>query len=179
MKIRTLGLVLIICAAHAATAATNIGLKGIGPRAGLVWPEAGDGTFTIGLTADMGTWTDNLPWEMALTYWGNGEEGRYAGTTYDWSYTNIAYRNTVAYLFEIQKNMYVYPGAGLSVNFFNVSWDGPYEADHSDTELTLTVLGGFQFPIAEKWHGQAEMQFDIGDPDQTALQVDFIYELGK
>jgi len=179
MKIRALIVLALLFMVQTSDAATNIGLKGLGPRAGLVWPEAGDGTFTIGLVADMGTWTENLPWEMALTYWGNGEEGRYAGRTYDWSYTNIAYRNTVAYLFEVQKGMYVYPGAGLSINFFSVGWDGPNDSDSSDTELTLTVLGGFQFPIAKKWHGQAEMQFDIGDPDQTALQVDFIYELGK
>lgn len=181
MKMRTLVLALIVFAvAQTAGAATNIGLKGIGPRAGLVWPEAGDGTFTIGAVADMGTWTENLPWEIAITYWGNGEDLNSNGGRYEWNYTDIAIRNTVAYMFEVQKNMYVYPGAGLSVNFYNFGYEGPYgDVDNSDTELTLTILGGFQFPIANKWHGQAELQFDIGDPDQTAMQVDFIYELDK
>ena len=169
--------VLAVLAGQTVMAETNIGLKGIGPRVGFVEPDHGDGAITIGAVADMGTWTENLPWEMALTWWSAGED---VGS-YEWSYTDIAFRNSVAYMFEVDKNLYVYPGAGLAVHFLNASVEGPgnFDADESDTEISLMILGGLQFPIASRWHGQAEIQFDFGDAEQTNLQVDFIYELGK
>ena len=171
-----LGLMLVVVSSSV-FAGPNIGLKGIGGRLGYVDPEGGDGTFTLGAVADMGTWTENLPWEIALTYWGTGEN---VGL-YEWNYTNIAIRITVDYMFEVGKNMYVYPGAGLGINIYSFDWKGPNgtKYDDSETDLTLMVLGGFQFPISDKWHGQTELQFDIGDPDQTTVQFDFIYELGK
>ncbi len=181
MKRNALLLVLAMVMGHAAFAATNIGLKGIGGRVGFVDPELGDGTFTLGVVADMGTWTDNLPWEIAITYWSTGEDiNGYAGS-YEWNYTNIAIRNTVAYHFELDKNLFVYPGAGLGLNLYSFDWNGPNGSkfDDSETDLTLIILGGLQFPITGNWHGQAELQFDIGDPDQTTAQFDFIYELGK
>lgn len=162
---------------QAAYANTNIGLKGIGGRVGFVEPDHGDGAVTLGVVADMGTWTENLPWELALTWWSAGED---VGS-YEWSYTDIAIRNSVYYLFELDKGLYVYPGAGLGVHFLNASVEGPgnYDADESDTELSLMILGGLQFPISGKWHGQAEIQFDFGDAEQTNIQFDFIYDLGK
>lgn len=178
MKMRTIWLVLTMTVTSCVVmAGTNIGLKGIGGRVGFVDPEGGDGTFTLGVVADMGTWTENLPWEVALTYWGTGED---VGA-YEWSYTNIAIRNTVAYMFEVGNKLYVYPGAGLGINLYSFDWEGPGGAtyDDSETDLTLMILGGFQFPITKNWHGQTELQFDIGDPDQTTVQFDFIYELGK
>ena len=169
--------VLAFLVGDTAFAKTNIGLRGIGPRAGFVDPDHGDGAITLGVVADMGTWTENLPWEMALTWWSAGED---VGA-YERSFTDIAYRNSVYYMFEVGKNLYVYPGAGLAVHFLNSSVEGPgnYDRDESDTELALMFLGGFQFPIANRWRGQTELQLDFGDAEQTNVQIDFIYDLGR
>lgn len=169
--------VLFVGISQAAWAGANIGLKGIGPRIGFVDPDHGDGAVTLGAVADMGTWTENLPWELAFTWWSAGEEEG----SYDWSYTDIAIRNSVYYTFEVDKNLFVYPGAGIGVHFLNASVEGPgnYDSDESDTEITLMILGGLQFPITGNWHGQAELQLDFGDAEQTNIQFDFIYELGK
>lgn len=170
-------IVFAVMAGQSATAKTNIGLKGIGPRAGFVDPDHGDGAVTLGVVADMGTWAENVPWEMALTWWDAGEDDG----AVDWSFTDIAFRNSVAYMFEVGKNVYVYPGAGIGIHFLNSSVDGPgvNNRDDSDTEMTLMILGGLQFPIAKRWHGQTELQLDFGDAEQTNVQVDFIYELGR
>lgn len=172
-------MVMAVAMANAAWAGTNIGLRGIGGRAGFVFPDGGDGTITLGAVADMGTWTDNLPWEFALTWWNSGEERRYFGDKYDFSITDIALRSTIAYQFELDKGLYLYPGAGLGVHFISLNHDYPGGYDDSDTELSLIILGGLQFPISGKWHGQTELQFDLGDAEQTNLQIDFIYSLGK
>ncbi len=167
---------------NSAIAKTNIGLKGIGPRAGFVDPDHSDGAITLGAVADMGTWTENLPWEMALTWWRADEADEAEdGGVYEWSFTDIAYRNSVYYTFEVGKNLYLYPGAGLAIHFLNSSVEGPgnYDRDESDTELALMILGGFQFPIANRWRGQTELQLDFGDAEQTNFQIDFIYDLGR
>ncbi|MBL0061997.1 MAG: hypothetical protein IPP40_11120 [bacterium] len=49
--------VLALISGNSAIAKTNIGLKGIGPRAGFVDPDHRDGAITLGAVADMGTWT--------------------------------------------------------------------------------------------------------------------------
>ncbi len=169
--------VLVVICGQTGFARTNIGLKGIGPRAGFVDPDHGDGAISLGVVADMGTWTENLPWEMALTWWTAGEDRG----AHEWRYTDLAYRNSVYYTFEVGRKLYVYPGAGLAVHFLSFSADGPrnYEYDDSDTELSLMILGGFQFPIANRWRGQTELQLDFGDAEQTNVQIDFIYDLGK
>ncbi len=103
----------------------------------------------LGVVADMGTWTENLPWEMALTMVEmRGEDclGHTNGATRI-SRTAILWLT----LFEVEKNMYVYPGAGLSVNFFNWGLTDPAETtDDSDTELTLTMIGRFPVPDCEQ-----------------------------
>lgn len=161
-------------------ASPNIGLKGIGPRIGFVDPNGPDGTFTLGVVADMGTFAENVPWEIAATWWSSGEEWRSpGGVEYDWSYTDIALRTTAAYLFDLGGDLKAYPGGGLALHFMSFDWEGYTGGGESETDISIMLLGGFQFPIAEKWHGQVELQFEFGDEsaEQTNIQLDLIYHL--
>jgi hypothetical protein len=55
-----------------------------------------------------------------------------------------------------------YLGGGLGVNF--ISWDAPLDArDHSDTEVGLNLVAGFNIPAGSGDHWFTELRFGVGD----------------
>lgn len=190
-----IGAIVAILVSQSGATASDIGLEGIGGRIGLVFPitsvygSGADGTYTIGVVADMGTLANNLPWEIALTYWRAGDPYYSLGNVYRTIHTDVAIRNSVSYLFKLQEDMYLYPGAGVGLNFFDANSNGPSSnsrPDYSEIKPSVFFLSGMQFKIDKKWHCQAELQVDVSVPAdvdgvlaQTSLQLDFIYELGK
>ncbi|MFZ5433574.1 MAG: acyloxyacyl hydrolase [Calditrichota bacterium] len=182
MRVTTLfilaAFVLSLGFAGASYAESDIGFKGIGGRIGYVDPESEiDGTITFGVVADLGEWTDNLRWDAALTYWSTGEE---AGQ-WEWTWSDIALRSGVKYHF-LDGEWQPYAGGGLGIHMYSIDFDGPstYTGwDDSETEFGFYIVGGVSHQFNEQWKAGAELQLDWADPDQTNIQVNVIYLLGK
>jgi hypothetical protein len=172
----------IVLMTHAALAQSDLGLKAIGGRLGYVDPESEyKGTFTIGAVADFGTIIPKLHWDGAVTYWKSTLDWGWAGTAYDVSLTDIALRSGVKYMF-LEGDWQPYAGGGLGLHFFSSDVSGPYSAywsGASDTKFEFYIAGGVSHPLTDKLVGSAELQFDIGDVDQTNIQINIMYLLGK
>lgn len=187
MRIRSLFLALMIggmlfgltASGHAET---DIGFKGIGGRIGYVDPEADyDGTFTLGLVADLGTWVRQLHWDASLSYWSSGYDFDWTGHDYDVTLTDFALRSGVKYHF-IEGPWEPYAGGGLGLHFFSWDADWPHDyrnAEDSDTEFGFYIVGGVEHRFSDQWKASGELQFDWADLDQTSVQVNVIYLLGK
>jgi opacity protein-like surface antigen len=159
-----------------ALAASDIGLKGIGPRLGYVDPEHGlDGTIEFGADFKLGTWVKQLHWDASATYWSSGwEYPGPGGSRYDWSLSDFAIRTGVNYHF-MEGEFQPFAGGGLGVHFLSWEYDNyPYPVDNSDSEFGLYIDGGVEYHFNPKWVGDASVQLDFADPDQTALILQLI-----
>jgi opacity protein-like surface antigen len=145
-----------------------------------------DATFTFGAVADLGTFIPELHWDASVQYWSTG----YEQSTWDWSWSDIAIKSTVRYLFPIEGNIKPYAGAGLGIHLY--SWDYDYPGysyggytfpggsfSDSDTEFGFHILGGAEFKLSPKWKLQTELEYGSADLDQFAIVANFIYALGK
>lgn len=172
----------IVLMAHSALAETDLGFKGIGGRLGYVDPESEyNGTFTLGAVADFGTFVPKLHWDAALTFWKSSLDWGWYGSTYDVTLTDIALRTGVKYHF-IEGPWEPYAGGGLGLHFFSSDVSAPSGAvwtGADDTEFQFYIVGGVQHPLTKSLIGSAELQLDIGDLDQTNIQINVMYLLGK
>jgi len=165
-------------------AESNIGFNGIGGRLGYVMPEGDlDGTFNFGVVADLGEWMDNLGWEAAVTYWSSSED---LGVG-EFSVSDIAIKTAVKYFFEVgDSQIRPFAGAGIGMHMFKSEWQwtghplyGSHEESESDSEFGFSLHGGAEMPLSDKLKGQAEVELDFADLDQTHIQATVIYLLGK
>lgn len=164
-----------------ALAESDLGLKAIGLRLGYVDPESDySGTFTVGAVADFGTFIPNLHWDAALTYWKSTWDWSWSGSSYEVSLTDIAIRTGVKYYF-LEGEWQPYGGGGFGIHLFSSEAEGPYGSywtGADDTEFQFYLAGGVRHPLSEKLAGSAEVQLDVGDVDQTAIQINLMYLLG-
>lgn len=165
-----------------ASATSNIGFKGIGPRLGYVDPEGGlDGTVEFGVAFEFGEWVRQLHWDGSVCFWSTGRDYQYPhGDQYDkysWTLRDIVLRSGVNYHF-IEGPLVPYAGGGLGMHFYSWDYNGaPYYANNTDTEFGFYIDGGIEHKFSTNWTGQMQLQFDFADPDQTALLFSLIYRL--
>jgi hypothetical protein len=165
-----------------ASAASDIGFKGIGPRIGYVDPEGSlDGTVEFGVVFEFGEFTRHLYWDGSVSFWSSGRDYHYYHgnnyDTYSWKLRDFALRSGVNYHF-LEGEWVPYAGGGLGLHFYSWDYSGmPYYANTSDTKFGLYIDGGIEHAFSEKWVGQMQLQFDFADNDQTALLFNLIYRL--
>jgi hypothetical protein len=155
---------------------SDIGFKGIGAKIGYLKPEDIDGTFTVGAVVDLGTFIPELHWDASIQYWSASNDE----LDYDWSWTDVAIKSTVRYLFPTGGNVAPYAGGGLGIHFYSWEHDGPVGSySDSDSEFGFHILGGVEFPLAPQWKVQVEAEYASADLDQIAVVANFIYALGR
>lgn len=162
-------------------AASDIGLKGIGPCLGFIDPEGAlDGTVEFGVDFELGTLTKQLYWDASAMFWRAGQEYRYINRNYDWKLRDFALRSGVDYHF-VEGELEPYAGGGVGIHFRSwdyAGYDGP-AFDNSETDFGIYIQGGLEYEFNSKTSGDVKLQFDLADPDQTALVFQVIFMLGK
>lgn len=167
-----------------ASAKSDIGFKGIGPRIGYVDPEGGlDGTVEFGVAFEFGEFVRQLHWDGSVSFWSSGRDWQYPHGDfhkYNWTLRDFVLRSGVNYHF-LEGEWVPYAGGGLGLHFYSWDYAGPPDylgyPNANDTELGLYIDGGIEHKFSETWTGQLQLQLDFADPDQTALLFNLIYRL--
>ncbi|MBU1636210.1 porin family protein, partial [bacterium] len=165
-------LVVLASGFSSAYAESDIGFKGIAGRLGYVDIDNWDGTFNIGVAADLGTWMENLKWDASIEYWSSSE----SAYGFDLSISDIALRSGVLYEFMQDKFR---PRAGGGLAFHMISWEwavptwgttGWSTADDSETKFGFYLQGGVETDLSDKLKGAADLRLDmVEDADQTHI----------
>jgi hypothetical protein len=174
--------ILLSACCTVASAKSDIGFKGIGPRIGYVDPEGAlDGTVEFGVAFEFGEFARHLNWDGSVSFWSTGRDYQYyTGNQwhkYGWTLRDIVLRSGVNYHF-LEGEWVPYAGGGLGLHFY--SWDyagAPYYSNTNDTQFGFYIDGGIEHEFSENWKGQLQLQFDFADADQTALLFNLIYRL--
>jgi opacity protein-like surface antigen len=184
MKRTALFLVLALglLSAQQAMAQSNIGFRAIGANAAFVSPEDLDGTFGLGVFADLGQIAPNIGLEPTIEYW-SFSENQFGAET---SLRDISVGARGKYYFETANpKLRPFAGAGLAMHFLHaeesVTVPGfpTVTAEGSDTKLGLDIGGGISTPINSKNDFRAEAWYGIvSDVNQFALRVGFSHKLG-
>jgi hypothetical protein len=176
-----IGMLCFFAGPHVVRAETDLGFKAIGGRIGYVDPESEyKGTFTLGAVADFGTFMPSLHWDAALMFWKSSYDWGWYGQNYSIDLTDVSIRSGVKYYF-MEEEWRPYAGGGLGMHFFSlkspagsVGWVGS-----DDSDFQFYICGGVAHPFSETLVGSGEVQLDFGDLNQTAIQFNLIYLLGK
>lgn len=169
-------LVVLASGFSSAYAESDIGFKGIAGRLGYVDLDNWDGTFNIGVAADLGTWMENLKWDASIEYWSSTES---IGSA-DFTISNVALRSGVLYEF-MQDKFRPRAGGGLGIHM--LSWEAPGfygTVDEDDTKFGFYLQGGVETDLSDKLVGSADLRLDmVDDADQTHIMFTITYLLGK
>lgn len=155
-------LVGVLLLATAPVSASDMGLKRLGGKVGIVFPKDLDMGFMLGAAADMGEITDNLKLVPLISYWNAGKsEGGY-----DFSLSNFQIGADVQYYLKDVKGLYF--GGGLSINFASASVDVPPEiaafvpeTSSSSTDIGIDFLGGYEMPLGKTTTGFAQLKYNL------------------
>lgn len=160
-------LALCTLAVQNASAQSDIGLKGVGARIGLVDVEDLDSTFGFEVVADLGTFTPVVGWDARLSYWGYKED---LGGFGEASLRDVALTSHANYLFSTS-NQQITPfvGGGLGMHFISAKVEIPAQ----------DLGGGLIIPAQSYSDGSTELGIDIGGglAFHASPQLDFVGEI--
>lgn len=164
-----------------AMAQSSLGLHAIGGSIAFVNVENLDGTFGLGISADMGKIAPHVGLEPVIEYWSKSEEAFGSKA----SVQDVSLGARGLYYFEVANpKVQPFAGAGLGLHFISAKTTvsipgmGTFSADASDTKLGLDLGGGMETPIGPKnslhlegWYGV------VSDVGQLALRVGVSHKL--
>jgi len=170
-----------LLSAQQAMAQSKIGLHAIGASAAFVSPQYLDGTFGLGVFADLGQVAPNIGLEPHLEFWSKSanEFG------FESSLRDVSVGMRGKYYFEVANpKVRPFAGAGLGLHFlhakstFTVPGFGTASGEGSDTKLGLDVGGGIATALNSKNDFRAEAWYGIvTDVNQFALRVGISHKL--
>jgi opacity protein-like surface antigen len=168
----------------AASAQVDLGLKGIGIRAGMVNAENLDATVSFGFFADLGTFHPNVSFETYMNYWSYSEG--VAGIS-EVSFRDIAVGAKTEYMFALANpTIRPFVGGGLSLHFLQseatIAGFEPFfpstTFDASDTKLGLDLGGGIRAGVADRIDIIGEAWYSmVSDFNQLGLQAGLLFRL--
>ena len=176
-KIFVLMLVVFVLSLTLPASASDMGLKRLGGKVGIIFPEDLDMGFMLGAAADVGEITDNLNLVPLISYWNAGEEEG----IFEVTVTNIQIGADVQYYIENVKGLYF--GGGLSVNFKSATSKNTatnQEWDNSETDIGIGLLGGYELPIGKTTTGFAHLKYNIiSDLNTFAVVLGVWFDMKK
>jgi opacity protein-like surface antigen len=172
-----------LLASQQALAQSDIGFKRGGVAVGYVSPEDLDGTFGIGVFADLGTITPEIALEPRIDYWSTSEEAFGSEV----SIRDIAVGARAKYFFQTSNpKLRPFAGAGLGLHFLNaeVSVSVPgfptITEEESSTKLGLDFGGGISTPLSPQVDLLGELWYGIvSDASQFSLRAGLSYKFGS
>lgn len=176
---------LLALTATAASAEVDLGLKGIGVRAGMVDAENLDATLAFGIFADLGTFHPNFSLETYVDYWSWSEDFAGLGET---SFRDVKIGARGEYAFTLT-TVRPFVGAGVSahllhseatiadMNLGTITVPG-MSLDASDTKVGFDVGGGLRAGLAERIDivGEAWYSF-VSDINQLGVTGGVLFKL--
>jgi len=173
-------------------ASAKIGFMGIGGRVGYVKPEDPiDGTFGVGVVADLGTIVPALGLEAAVDYWSKSYDDSFMGSDAEWTYNDIIISATAKYMIPTQGSVMPYVGGGLAVHMFSWEWTCSYSyngyfdelveetCDDSKTEFGFHAVGGIKTALSPNLHGGIEGRYAITEVDHFGIFALITYVVGQ
>jgi opacity protein-like surface antigen len=172
-------------------ASAKIGFMGIGGRVGYVKPEDPiEGTFGVGVVADLGTIVPALHLEGSVDYWSKSYDASYMTWDASWTYSDFIVAATAKYMIPTQGTVAPYVGGGLALHRFgweysyDYIWEDPYydeecsdSCSDSETDIGFHAVGGFQAKLSPTLRGGIEGRYAIADPDHFGIFGTLTYDL--
>jgi len=174
-----LGAMMLMMFVVSASAQTDISVKGVGGKLGLINVSDGVGT-TIGLggMVDLGTFAPNVHFMGNVDYWSKSKgEG-----SVDVSLRDIAFSGTVSYTFSgSNKNLLPYIAGGLGLHLLNAKVEvGSFKDSNSETKIGFHFGGGLLISSSSNMDFVVDGRYTIvSDADYLALQGGVIFKIGK
>jgi hypothetical protein len=170
-------------------AQSNLDLRGIGVKIGMVDPEDVDAAFAFGFVADLGTITPHISLEPHVNIWSVKNDITNGGEVL---VRDIVLGAKGKYIFSTSRPaVKPFAGAGLGFHILRSGVDIPAiyyggsmitpAVSESDTEIKigLDIGGGILGDINQNWAIQGETWYSIvSDISQLSLQVALLYKLG-
>lgn len=163
-------------AAQDATAASDVGLKGVGAKFGVVNPDDMDATAGFGAFVDLGT-VDRVRLIPYLDYWSQNETS--PGTETTFSDLTLGMRGH--YEFPVNSSFQPYAGLGLGIHVMNSEFtSGTTVVDDSATELGMDIGGGVLTDLSPRFGILGELWYGfVSEANQFSARVGVEYRLGK
>jgi opacity protein-like surface antigen len=176
--------------ATAASAETNVYMRGIGLKAGVVNPENLDATLGIAAVFDLGTLHQNVALESYAGYWSQTVD-EYGG---EFSVRDFAIGGKAKYMFQTSNpTVQPYAGAGLGLHFVGASVETDpvyfggslilpgYSASETDVEFGLDLGGGLRIDRGGRFAFIGDAWFSVvsGDASHFSVMAGAVYMLGR
>lgn len=171
-------------------ASAKIGFMSIGGRVGYVKPEDPiEGTFGVGVVADLGTIVEAVGLEAAVDYWSKSYEISVFDFDEEWTYSDLMISATAKYMIPTQGSVMPYVGGGLALHIFSVEWTcQSYDfwgedlmtenCDDSETDIGFHAVGGVDMELSPNLRGGVEGRYAIADPDHFGIFGKLTYVVG-
>jgi len=190
---RTFFVVLVAALAglmFASAASAKIGFMGIGGRVGYLKPEDPiDGTFGLGVVADLGTIIPALGLEASVDYWSKSYDISVFDFDEEWTWSDIMIGATAKYMIPTQGSVMPYVGGGLALHMFKWEWTcQSYDfwgedlitenCDDTSTDIGFHAVGGIDMELSPNLRGGIEGRYAIADPDHFGIFGKLTYVVG-
>lgn len=175
--------------AASASAQANVGLRGLGLKAGLVNPENVDATLGLGLIFDLGTLHPNVAFESYAGYWSQTEDD-FGG---EFGVRDFAFGAKAKYMFKTSNpTVQPYAGAGLGLHILNAHAESDpvyfggslvfpgYSVSDTETRVGLDLGGGLRIDRGSQFAFVGEGWFSVvSDVSHFSLMVGAVYMFGR
>jgi opacity protein-like surface antigen len=176
-------LALGLLSAQQAMAQSKISFNAIGANLAFVSPEQLDGTFGLGVFADIGQIAPNIGLEPHIEFWSKSDNQ----FGFESSLRDVSVGMRGKYYFEVANpKVRPFAGAGLGLHFLhaettvNIPGFGTVNESGGDTKLGLDLGGGISTALNSKNDFHAEAWYGIvSDVSQFAVRVGVSHKLAK
>jgi len=170
-----------LLSASQAMAQSKIGFHAIGASAAFVSPQDLDGTFGLGVFADLGQIAPNIGLEPTIEFWSKSQDQ----FGLESSLRDISVGMRGKYYFQVANpKVRPFAGAGLGIHFLHaeatatVPGSGTFTATGDNTKLGLDLGGGISTALNSKNDFRAEAWYGIvSDVNQFAVRVGISHKL--